>query len=85
MMTHDRDQMKKYADHSRHSLSLAVGDLVCLKLQPYKLQPLARKINENLGPHLKGPYQITKQISPVAFQLARPPERRLTLYSMFLY
>nr|KYP41568.1 hypothetical protein KK1_037051 [Cajanus cajan] len=69
--------MKKYADQSRRAVSLVIGDWVYLKLKPYRLRSLARKRNEKLSPRFYGPYQITKQIGAVAFQLALPPESKI--------
>lgn len=42
-----QSQMKMYADTKRRQMEFAVGDLVYLKLQPYKFKSLAKKINEN--------------------------------------
>nr|KYP61836.1 hypothetical protein KK1_016348 [Cajanus cajan] len=70
--------MKKYADQSRHAVSLlAIGDWVYLKLKPYRLRSLARKRSEKLSPRFYGPYQITKLIGAVAFQLALPLESKI--------
>ncbi|XP_073219669.1 uncharacterized protein [Cicer arietinum] len=72
-----QNQMKKYVDKSMRPISLGVGDWVYLKLQPYILRSLAKKRNEKLSPCFYGPYQISKQIGAVAFELALPPESKI--------
>ncbi|KAI5444317.1 hypothetical protein KIW84_012811 [Lathyrus oleraceus] len=70
-------QMKTYADQSRRPVTLSTGDWVYLKLQPYRLKSIAKKRNEKLSPRFYGPYQIIKQIGPVAFELDLPPESKI--------
>ncbi|XP_073221507.1 uncharacterized protein [Cicer arietinum] len=74
-----QNQMKKYADQFRPPISLGVGDWVYLKLQPYRLRSLAKKGNMKLSPRFYGPYQISKQIGAIAFELALPLEKELKL------
>jgi hypothetical protein len=70
-------QMKTYADQSRRPVTLSTGDWVYLKLQPYRLKSLAKKRNEKLSPRFYGPYQIIKQIGPMAFELDLPTESKI--------
>lgn len=72
-----QNQMKIYVDKARRSVTYSVGDGVYLKLQPYRLKSLAQKINEKLSPRFYGPYQITKTIGQVAYQLDLPPKSRI--------
>lgn len=76
--------MKTYAYHSIRQITLSIGDWVYLKLQPYKLNSLAKKRNEKLGPRFYGPYQIMKQIGLVAFELDLPPEQNMSGFPCFL-
>ena len=56
---------------------MAVDDWVYLKLQPYCLKSLAKKLNEKLSPRFYGPYLISKVIGKVAYQLNLPPESKV--------
>ena len=53
-----QQKMESYADQHRHDLSFQVGDLVYLKLRPYRLAFLARRINEKLAPRFYGPFPV---------------------------
>lgn len=50
--------MKNYADKSRRDVSFEKGDLVYLKLKPYRLRSLTTKINEKLSAHYYGPFEV---------------------------
>jgi hypothetical protein len=54
-----------------------VGDFVYLKLQPYRLKSLAKKINEKLSPRFYCPYKISKVVGKVAYQLELPQGTRI--------
>lgn len=69
--------MKAYADGKRRVVQLDVRDLVYLKLQPYRLKSLARRINEKLSPRFYGSYEVIERIGPVAFRLNLPPTARI--------
>lgn len=47
--------MKKYVDKKRRELAFEVGDLVFMKLRPYRLKSLAKKSYEKLSPKFLGP------------------------------
>jgi hypothetical protein len=72
-----QDQMRTQANKHRRDISYVVGDWVYLKIQPYRLKSLAKRINEKLSPRFYGPYKITKIIGQVAYQLDLPPEARI--------
>ena len=64
--------MKYCADKKRKDVSYEVGDMVYLKLQPYKQRSLATQIDEKLAPRFYGPYKILQKIGKVAYTLELP-------------
>ena len=64
--------MKIQVDRHRRELTFEIGELVYLKLRPYKLCSLANKINEKLTPRIYGPYKILENIGSVAYRLKLP-------------
>jgi hypothetical protein len=47
-----------------------VGDLVCLKLQPYKQLSMALRKNEKRNPRFYGPYKNIQKVGGVAYNLS---------------
>jgi transposase InsO family protein len=64
-----QSRQKSYADKRRRELTFAIGDRVYLKVSP----PRGTKrflVKGKLAPRYVGPYQITKRIGSLAYQLA---------------
>lgn len=59
--------MKDYADQNRSVREFAVGDLVYLKLQPYRQVTVAIRKNLKLSAKFFGPYKILDKIGKVAY------------------
>jgi len=72
-----QDQMKRYANHYRRDVQLEVGDWVYLKLQPYKIRLLAKKLKKKLSPCYYGPYKILAKVGAVAYWLELPPQSKI--------
>ena len=53
-------------------MNYQVGDLVLLKLRPYRQETLQKKRNQKLSPKFFGPYKIVERIGPVAYKLDLP-------------
>ena len=69
--------MKAAKDSDRRDVSFKEGDLVYLKLRPYRMRALLKRFNEKLAPKSFGPYPIIKQINAVAYKLALPIDCRI--------
>ena len=67
------DRQKSYADLKRNEIEFTVGDMVFLKVSPWK-KILRFGKKGKLSPRFIGPYRIVKRVGPVAYQLELPPE-----------
>ncbi|XP_061359324.1 uncharacterized protein LOC133303430 [Gastrolobium bilobum] len=67
-----QQRMKLQADKGRREENYVVGDTVFVKIHPYKLRSLARRINQKLSPRFYGPFTISAKIGPVAYRLELP-------------
>ncbi|KAI3810174.1 hypothetical protein L1987_19784 [Smallanthus sonchifolius] len=66
-----RDRQKSYADKRRKPLEFQIGDMVLLKLSPWKGVIRFGKRGK-LNPRYVGPFKIMKRIGLVAYQLDLP-------------
>ncbi|KAI3776203.1 hypothetical protein L1987_45975 [Smallanthus sonchifolius] len=67
-----RSWQKSYADKRRKPLEFQVGDLVLLKVSPWKgVIGFGKK--GKLAPHYVGPFKILERIGKVAYKLELPP------------
>jgi hypothetical protein len=72
-----QNQQKMYADRHRVERSFEVGDLVYLRLQPYRQSSLKMRGAEKLKPRFYGPYRIQRRIGEVAYELELPEGCRI--------
>lgn len=68
-----RDRQKAYADKKRIPFDFKEGDLVMLKVSPWKGVIRFGKRGK-LNPRFIGPYKILKKVNEQAYQLDLPPE-----------
>lgn len=55
-------------------MSYEVGDMMYLKLRPYRQQSLAKRPFEKVSACYYGPFPVSKKIGKVAYQLDLPPQ-----------
>nr|GEX88742.1 putative reverse transcriptase domain-containing protein [Tanacetum cinerariifolium] len=70
-----RSRQKIYADVRRKPMEFEVGDMVVLKVSPWKGVIRFGK-RDNLSPRYIGPFEIIERISPVAYKLELPEKLR---------
>jgi len=72
-MLASQSRQKAYADRRRRPLEFAAGDHVFLRvIQTTGVGTALR--SRKLSPKFLGPYQITRRIRPVAYEIALPPQ-----------
>nr|MDZ8005329.1 RNase H-like domain-containing protein [Nostoc sp. DedSLP05] len=71
------NRMKQQADQHRTERTFEVGDMVFVRLQPYKQTTLKIAGKQKLHPKFYGPYKIRQKISDVAYALDIPNRGRL--------
>jgi len=64
-----QQRMKMYADKKRREVEFQRGDRVFLKIQPYRMKILARKLNKKLSARFYGPCEILERIRKVTYKL----------------
>ena len=69
----ERNPMKQQADQHRSECTFQVGDMVFLRLQPYKQSSMKLKGHQKLAANFYGPYKVLHKIGSVAYKLELPP------------
>ena len=72
-----RNRMKQVADKKRREADLQVGDMVLLRLHPYRQQTVFRRAHPKLASRYFGPYPTTQRIGQVAYKLQLPEGSRI--------
>jgi hypothetical protein len=72
-----QNQQKVQADKHRVELTFEVGDLVYLRLQPYREASIKRNGAENLQPCFFGPYKVKIKVWVMAYDFDIPPESKI--------
>ena len=62
-------RMKTQVDESKSERTFQIGDMVFLKLQPYRQTSLSKGLVPKLSPKFYGPFQVVDKIGKVAYQL----------------
>lgn len=69
---HDRCSMKRCADLKRQERVFRLGDMVYLKLQPYRQQTVVHRKNLKLSKIYFGLYKIILKVGIVTYELDLP-------------
>ena len=72
-----QNRMKQQVDKKRRMMEYKIGDVVYLRIQPYKLKKLAKIINKKLSPRFYSPYEIVEKVGEVAYKLKLPNYSRV--------
>nr|GEX13669.1 hypothetical protein [Tanacetum cinerariifolium] len=64
-----QDRMKAIADGHRTERSYEVGDMVYLKLQPYRQITVRKGVHHKLSSKFYGPFKVLEKIGEVAYKL----------------
>ncbi|VFQ58328.1 unnamed protein product [Cuscuta campestris] len=65
-------RMRAQANQHRRDVSFNVGDLVLLKLRPYRQHLVARPASYKLAQRYYGPFEIMERVGEVAYRLRLP-------------
>ena len=68
-MATTQNQQKLYVDKGRVERQFEVGDMVYLRLQPYRQLSLKQKGAEKLKPRFYGSYRVIRRVGQVAYVL----------------
>ncbi|XP_062086173.1 uncharacterized protein LOC133792284 [Humulus lupulus] len=67
-----QQRMKQQYDQHRHHEEFKVGDLVYLKLRPYREQSLEKRCDERLAANFYGHFKVIARVGAIAYRLGLP-------------
>ncbi|KAJ0482832.1 putative nucleotidyltransferase, Ribonuclease H [Helianthus annuus] len=68
-----QNRMKVASDRHRREVEFSEGDLVYIKLQPYRQASVVNRSSAKLSPRFFGPYKILNRVGSVAYRVELPP------------
>lgn len=72
-----QDQQKRFFDQNWTEREFEVGDMVYLRLQPYRQSSLKKRWTKKLWPWFFGPFKILRRVGKTIYELELPPESRI--------
>jgi hypothetical protein len=69
--------MEAQANKKRKNCTFTPGDLVLLRLQPYRQQTVQRRTSQKLSKRFFGPFAVIRRIGAVAYELDLPASSRI--------
>lgn len=69
--------MKYFADTKRQEVQFKVGDMVLVKLRPWRQTTVTGVVQSKLGKRYYGPFCVLEKIGPVAYRLELPSDSRI--------
>ena len=76
-LTIAQSRMKSNVDKNRTERSFEVGDMVFLKLQPYRQHTVEKRHSQKLAAKYFGPFEVVQKVGKVAYKLKLPPGARV--------
>jgi hypothetical protein len=69
--------MKTYADRNRREVTFKVGDMVLVRLQPYRQHSAVLRKNQKFSMRYFGPFAIIAKVGTVAYKLELPTTAKI--------
>ncbi|XP_024029604.1 uncharacterized protein LOC112094007 [Morus notabilis] len=72
-----QNRMRQVANRRRRDIQFHLGDLVLVKLQPYRQMTVVKHLNNKICRRYFRPFLIVRQAGPVAYTLGLPPDSKI--------
>lgn len=69
--------MELQANKKRRDYTFHEGNLVLLRLQPYRQSTVHRRLSQKLSQRFFGPFKVLERVGSVAYRLDLPPDSKI--------